>query len=475
MPTTKVFWRLSLGLTIFALLSVLAWGLVCGSPPPENSVGELAAWRWKCLFMLLTTLCAALLVARILIRLLTEPLTALNRVAQQLAKAAPSLVLVENSASGAAPIADVFQNVSQHVAAHIADLQTEQLRLEQSHDRLAIVLEAMVEGVIAVDPDERILLANGAALRLLDLKPHGISGHSLWELVRIPRLQELVSTCIKGADQHRLEIPVPRTQATVAAVISRLPGDPCPGAVIVLHDVTDLRRLENLRREFVSNVSHELKTPLAAISGYTETLLDGALEEPETSRAFVSRISEQADRLNALILDLLELARVETSENHALEITPVDIGQVLEASVNEHVNVAVSKNLTLRAESSEEPVWGMADAGGLRTIADNLIDNAINYTPSGGQIIVRWWNDGDWVRLEVADTGVGIAKEYQTRIFERFFRVDRARSREVGGTGLGLSIVKHLCQVFDGEIKVSSRLGHGSTFMVRLPAAKREA
>ena len=174
-------------------------------------------------------------------------------------------------------IAAVFETVSQHVAARIADLQSEQFRLAQSHDRLAIVLEAMVEGVIAIDRDERILLANTAAIRLLNLKPPRVTEHPLWESVRLPRLQELVKQSMAGADQRRMEFDVPRSQSTVAAVVSRLPGEPCPGAVIVLHDVTDLRRrLENLRREFVSNVSHELKTPLAAISAYTETLLDGA-------------------------------------------------------------------------------------------------------------------------------------------------------------------------------------------------------
>ena len=474
MPTSQVFWRLSLILTLFALLSVLAWGLFCGTPPANSDDAGLSTWRWRCTFMVVANMFAALFVSRVLIRPLTEPLGALNRAARQLAKAAPSLEFSIIPEGESEPIAEVFQNVSQHVVAHIAGLQTEQHRLEQSHDRLAIVLEAMVEGVIAVDRDERILLANGAAIRLLDLKSERVWKHPLWESVRLPRLHELVKKSIEGTDQPRLEFEVPRTQSTVVAVVSRLPGEPCPGAVIVLHDVTDLRRLENLRREFVSNVSHELKTPLAAICAYTETLLDGALEDPAINRNFVSRIEEQAERLNTLILDLLELARVET-DNHAFEIEPVDMGAVLQASVTEHLNIAKSKNLSLTAEVPPGTVLGLVDAGGLRTIADNLIDNAINYTPEGGAVSVRWWRDAGWVRFEVKDTGVGIAKEHQARIFERFFRVDRARSREVGGTGLGLSIVKHLCQVFDGEIKVASRLGHGTTFTVRLRAAENVA
>lgn len=472
MPSSRVFWRLSLTLMIFALLTVLVWGIVCGMPPASNENSGLFNWRTKAALMFVGTLAASLVVSRIVMRPLTEPLWELNRVARQLARqAAPAMDLSSTHRSDDEPIAELFQTVGEHVTARLSDLQSEQLRLKQSHDRLAIVLEAMVEGVVAVDRDERILLANAAAIRLLDLKSDRVSGYPLWESVRLPRLQELVKESIGGTDQHRLEFEVPRTQSTVVAVVSRLPGNPCPGAVIVLHDVTDLRRLENLRREFVSNVSHELKTPLASISAYAETLLDGALEDPAINRTFVTRIEEQATRLNTLIFDLLELARVE-AEEHAFEIGPVDVSAIVQASSVEHINVAKSKNLNLKIESPSEPVWGMGDAGGIRTIVDNLVDNAINYTPVGGMVTVRWWRESDRVFLEVRDTGVGIAKEYQARIFERFFRVDRARSREVGGTGLGLSIVKHLCQVFDGEVKVSSRLGHGSTFTVQLRAAE---
>ncbi|MFO1043913.1 MAG: ATP-binding protein [Planctomycetaceae bacterium] len=472
MPSSRVFWRLSLTLMIFALLTVLGWGIVCGMPPVSNEDSEVFRWRIRAALMVIGTLGASLVASRIVMRPLTEPLFELNRVARQLAQtAAPSMDLALDDRADDEPITELFQSVGEHVTARISDLQAEQSELKQSHDRLAIVLEAMVEGVVAVDRDERILLANAAAIRLLDLKSDRVAGYPLWESVRLPRLQELVKESIDGTDQHRLEFEVPRTQSTVAAVVSRLPGTPCPGAVIVLHDVTDLRRLENLRREFVSNVSHELKTPLASISAYAETLLDGALEDPAFNRTFVTRIEEQATRLNTLIFDLLELARVE-AEEHGFEVGPVDVSAIVQASSVEHINVAKSKDLNLKIESPSEPVWGMADASGLRTIVDNLVDNAINYTPVGGEVTVRWWCESGRVFLEVRDTGVGIAKEYQARIFERFFRVDRARSREVGGTGLGLSIVKHLCQVFDGEVKVSSRLGHGSTFTVQLRAAE---
>lgn len=361
-----------------------------------------------------------------------------------------------------------FNEMIQHVEARRAELQQNQLRAGRDIEQLATVLEAMVEGVIAVDRDERILLANVAAIRLLDLKGFSVVGRRTWESIRIPQIHNLIRMALdENLEQHRKEFHVPWTQSTVAAVASKLPGSPCPGVVLVLHDVTDLRRLENLRRDFVSNVSHELKTPLSAIAAYTETLLNGGLEDGEYARHFVSRIAEQSERLNSLILDLLELARLESSE-HDVNIAAVDINATLKASAEAHQTIAQSKQLSLVTSLSDTQLIGLADAEGLRTIIDNLIGNAINYTPPGGKIVVRSHAAEGSVIFEVEDNGVGIPKEFQARIFERFFRVDRARSREVGGTGLGLSIVKHLCQIFGGTIKVNSQVGQGSTFTVQL-------
>ncbi len=364
-----------------------------------------------------------------------------------------------------------FDAMSLRVTARIAELERWYDSLDQNNQQLGIVLEAMVEGVIAIDAQERILLANGAAIRMLDLKPTGLTGRPLWEAVRLPKFQELVSHALKSGEQHRIEIEVPRTQSVLAAVMSRLSDKDNSGAVLVLHDVTDLRRLESLRHEFVSNVSHELKTPLAAISAYAETLLDGALEDASINRSFVGRIGEQADRLHTLILELLELARMESNEQ-VFELAATDVSSVLVECLDEHQDVAKSKSLRLEMQAPEVAVWGLADEESLRTVADNLLDNAINYTPSGGRIVVRWRREADMIVIEVEDNGVGIAKENQARIFERFFRVDRARSREVGGTGLGLSIVKHLCQMLGGQVQVASQLGKGSTFTVRLRASE---
>jgi two-component system phosphate regulon sensor histidine kinase PhoR len=336
---------------------------------------------------------------------------------------------------------------------------------------LETVLEAMVEGVIAVDQDERILLANTAAIQVLDLKTFNVVGRRIWEVIRSPQIHDLIRSTLADKEQRRLEFTVPWTYSTVAAIASRLPGNPCPGAVLVLHDVTDLRRLENLRRDFVSNVSHELKTPLAAITAYAETLLNGAIDDQNVSRMFVGRISEQSERLHTLIFDLLELARIESGE-HMFHVGSTEINEVLRSSLDAHQAIAQTKQLNVITEFREDPLMAQADADGLRTIMDNLIGNAIKYSHPGGQITVRSFRSDDGVVFEVEDNGVGIAKEFQARIFERFFRVDRARSREMGGTGLGLSIVKHLSNLFGGNVKVKSQLGQGSTFTVQLLAAE---
>jgi len=363
-----------------------------------------------------------------------------------------------------------FNEMVHLVEARRVQLVKNQQRVTSDNEQLATVLEAMVEGVIAIDQDEQILLANLAAIRLLDLKAFNVVGRRMWETIRIPQIHDLVRATLAGGTEARLEVDVPWTYSTVAVVASRLPGDPSPGAVLVLHDVTELRRLENLRREFVSNVSHELKTPLASIAAYAETLLNGALDDPDVSRTFIGRISEQSERLSSLIMDLLELARIESGE-HVFQVDAIDVIPILRLGVDDHQAIAQSKQLKLTIDCAEPSLIAMVDPEGLRTIVDNLIGNGINYTRPGGSITVRSYSNNGDVILEVQDTGVGIAKEFQSRIFERFFRVDRARSREMGGTGLGLSIVKHLCNVFGGSVKVSSQVGQGSTFTVQLKAA----
>jgi two-component system phosphate regulon sensor histidine kinase PhoR len=236
----------------------------------------------------------------------------------------------------------------------------------------------------------------------------------------------------------------------------------------VLYDITELRRLENMRREFVTNVSHELKTPLSSIKAYAETLRLGALHDAEHNLLFVERIEEQAERLHQLILDLLHLARVESGKE-AFEIRDVSVTEVVQQRADDYRERAAAKGLDFHLELPAAPATARADRTGLATILDNLVSNAIQYTPEGGSVRVRVQEETGWIELAVEDTGLGIAARDQQRIFERFYRVDKARSRELGGTGLGLAIVKHLAQAFNGQVGLVSELGTGSTFWVRLP------
>ena len=363
-----------------------------------------------------------------------------------------------------------IDSMNQQMQTRIEELQRKSRQLQESTERLETVLGSMLEGVVAVDSEQRILFANRAARALLDMQGSNPVGRPIWEVIRHPQIDELIRSFLSGGETPGLEIDLPRKHAVVAVMASALPGKPSSGVVLVFHNVTELRRLENIRRDFVSNVSHELKTPLTAIQAYAETLLDGALEEPEHRSGFVERIAEQANRLHALIHDLLQLARIESGEN-VFEVRAVSVGSVVDECIEEQSAVANSKSQRLVPQASDDDLNVLADEEGLRTILSNLIDNAVKYTQDGGTISVRWKAEESTALIEVQDDGPGIPEVHQPRVFERFYRVDRGRSRDVGGTGLGLSIVKHLVHEFGGSIDLSSDLGRGTTFFVRLPRA----
>jgi len=347
--------------------------------------------------------------------------------------------------------------------------------VERGGDRLAAVLNSMAAGVIVVDAHEQIILVNQAAHALLRMRRTEVSGCGLSDVCDEPTVHQTVRRAIETGRVQQAEFDLHgETTRTVALRSVCLAGATCQGVVTVVRDLTELRALENLRSEFVANVSHELKTPLSAIKAYAETLRLGAVHDAEHNVEFVERIEEQAERLHQLILDLLSLARVE-SGRQTLEITNVPLGALVMRCVSQYSEAAEAKRIRLRAEPPGEPVFVEADEEGMQTVLANLVDNAIKYTPAGGRVTVRWRAaDARQAVLEVADTGIGIAPRDQPRVFERFYRVDKARSQALGGTGLGLSIVKHLAQAIGGSVHLESRRGQGSTFSVRLPLAVRE-
>jgi two-component system phosphate regulon sensor histidine kinase PhoR len=436
---------------------------------------------------------AAVLLAIWLAQRIAHPLQDLTKAAEQVAQGnfAPKVYATNGDEVG--QLAQAFNQMTERLGGQFA-------QLEEDRQQLRTVLSGMVEGVVALDAGQRILFANERAAQLLDFQAPSAVGRKLWEVIRQRALQDIVRRALGGTEPVHEELTIagaaPRSLTVHAA---RLPDGPARGAVLVLHDTSDLRRLERLRQEFVANVSHELKTPLAVIKACVETLIDGAADDPTHRGPFLERIDEQADRLHALILDLLSLARIESGEQ-VFEMQSIALGPVVTACLERHraraegkrqqmvAHPPVEKNgtaeqQTLGAErldadslpcpppcadaSTAFAVW--ADEEAVSQILDNLIDNAVKYTPDGGRIAVTWRAEDDQVCLEVEDSGIGIPEADLPRVFERFYRVDKARSRELGGTGLGLSIVKHLVQAMNGSIMASSKLGQGTTFSVRLP------
>lgn len=351
------------------------------------------------------------------------------------------------------------------------ELSSRMAMLEDNRGQLLATLEGMDEGVVSIDVDERIRFANDAACKMFEFSVPDDVGRPVWEVIRNQIIETTIVDVLSSGETQRVEIELlGPPQRYLSTTVSAVPGTSDGGVILVLHDITDLRRLENLRREFVANVSHELKTPLASIQAYSETLLAGALQDEENNETFVSRIVEQSERLSMLIQDLLSLARVEAGD-HPFEFVELNLGHFLQDCLNHHKSLAGKGAIELRADTPEQEVFVHVDPEGMRQILDNLVDNAIKYTPPGGTVQIGVRPESDQVVITVSDSGVGIGSSHLERIFERFYRVDKARSRELGGTGLGLAIVKHLVGAFNGSVDVESRVGEGTTFTVKIPLA----
>jgi two-component system phosphate regulon sensor histidine kinase PhoR len=345
--------------------------------------------------------------------------------------------------------------------------------LEQEQAKTTAILDAMVEGVIAVDDHEHILLMNGQARLMFGLPAGRAEGKPFLEVIRNADLHEIFrSVHAEGAGEAlQRELTLTSPAYRVLGVNARrltLAGS-APGVVIVLHDVSALRQLERVRTEFVANVSHELRTPLTAIQGYLETLLSGALEEPENARRFLEIVLRHSERLGRLLNDLTDLSNIELGKV-TLQREPVRLDDVV-ASVAEMIAPRATRSrVTVAADTPADLPTVMADRDRLVQILINLVDNAVKYTPEGGAVRVAAGPGPDgMIEVAVTDTGIGIPAVDLPRITERFYRVDKARSRELGGTGLGLAIVKHLVLAHGGDLRIESREGQGTTVRFTLP------
>ncbi len=353
--------------------------------------------------------------------------------------------------------------------------------LTEEKNRSAAILRGMVEGVAVVDAGEHLAFCNEAFSEIVGMSAARAEGRPILEVIRQPEILELVRRALAGEEGLRGEMEVggvrrrafgvtvsPVSPAAPEGTAAR-PGRPI-GAVAVLHEITELRRLEQVRKDFVANVSHELKTPLTSIQGFAETLLSGALDDPKNSRRFVEIIRNHALRLSRLTDDLLKLSRIEAGKL-GLDLQPVSLFDLIGGAVEAARPRAERGQLSLSFDCPPDLAPVRGDANLLREVLQNLLDNAIQYTPAGGRIDVSAAETDGFAIVTVADTGIGVPEAEQARIFERFYRVDAARSRELGSTGLGLSIVRHIVEAHGGRVGVESAVGLGSKFFFTIPLA----
>lgn len=333
--------------------------------------------------------------------------------------------------------------------------------LQREQHETALMVDSMAEGVIAADQRGRVLNANEPARRLLGYAPASV----------LPDLPQLFRSKIpRGAvDAARRGHTTLGTEFELDDLILTLSARPLPGGgvILVMQDLTEIRRLETMRRDFVANVSHELKTPLTSISGYSETLLTDR-PDPETSQRFLQVILGNARRMQRLVDSLLDLSRIESGRWHP-RMEEVDLGSIIQGVLDDSHERSAAENVTIEMDLAPNAMVLVADEDAVRQVILNLVDNALRYTPPGGTIVCRSRTEEEEVALSVTDTGSGIAREHLPRIFERFYRADPSRSRDEGGTGLGLAIVKHLVEAHGGRVAAESAWGQGTTITAWFP------
>ena len=452
--------------------------------PVADVESSLADLRRRLLAATLTILTAGAIALFVFFRSFAERVERLRRFALRLSEGDFRPLPPERSSDELGELTEALNGTAAWMDRTIHSLSGER-------NRSSAILRSMVEGVAVIDAQERLVFSNRAFSEILNLDSTSGGGRYVIEIIRNIELLGLIRRALEGEEGLQIDLvmgtiqqrcfsvtaaPVKASEASaisggaLATKSEAIAAERPSGAVIVLHDVTELRRLERVRQDFVANVSHEFRTPLTAIQGFAETLLAGALEDPANNRRFLGIMRDHATRLARLTDDLLKLARIEAGKLE-VQFFPVGVVDLVERCAETALLKANQKQIALEIEIPPDlpPVRG--DAGLLRDVLQNLLDNAIQYTPCGGKIQVSAVQEEHEIVIAVADTGIGIPLADQERIFERFYRVDAARSREAGGTGLGLSIAKHIVDVHGGRLWVESEVGIGSKFSFSIPLA----
>jgi two-component system phosphate regulon sensor histidine kinase PhoR len=401
-------------------------------------------------------------------RRVTRPLTSMTAMAARMADEHYDQHVRTDAKDEIGEIADAINSMADNLRARMETIS-------RDHNQLLAILGGMVEGVIAVDSAERVVHMNQAAGTILHISPEESIGKRIWEVTRARAVVEIVTGTIRNATEMTREARIVEQRGDQVIKMNAAPlrnsKEEPSGAVVVLHDVTELRRLENIRRDFVANVSHELKTPITTIKGFVETLRDGALDDREQAERFLAIVARHADRLHAIIEDLLSLSRLEQNAQ-ATEVPRADTAliDVLQNAAQDCMAKAAARQVVIMP-ACDANLFACINAPLVEQAIVNLLDNAINYSKAGSAVWLDACRMDNEVAIRVRDEGIGIPQEHLPRLFERFYRVEKARSRDRGGTGLGLAIVKHIAQVHGGRASVISTVGQGSTFTLHLPVA----
>lgn len=429
-------------------------------PRSENNSVE-AAVLLVIIFTAATVLILSVGLAYVLARRASRSMEAVAEGARRFAQGDLDYRMDTNSSSDTGELAGVFNQMAAAIRGRVRDLSAES-------NHLSVVLDTMADGVIVINGNGRVELMNLAAEWMLESSTHEAAGSQLVEVVRDHEILQLVSEATTTRQTRQVELELAHRRRFLNVIATPLSEGGDEGVLLTLHDVTRLWQMETTRREFVSNVSHELRSPLASIRAMTETLQDGALNDPNTAQDFLTRIQSDVQRMTKIVNELLELSRLESGQV-PIHLVPINLHTVVQEIESRFDMGTAGKRLTLETHVPDDIPFVMGEADKLNQVLRNLIENAVKFTGDGGTISISAETTDRWVEVKVKDTGVGIAPEHLPHVFERFYKVER--SRRNGGTGLGLAIVKHLVQAHGGDIKAESVEGEGSTFSFTLPRA----
>ena len=432
--------------------------------PLESVQKTLFAIRKIVVIGLVFALILALVLGSIVAGNTIRPINRMTQISRRFSEGDFSRRIIQSPKDEIGELANTLNKMAQDIEDKIREIKTQ-------NQKLAAIFNSMIEGVIVVDKESRIISINPTIEKIFGVSKKDAKGKIFLEAIRNNDIPEVINAVLSKGEGASAELtlmyPVSKIFEVNATPI--FDNDKAAGCLVVIHDVTEIRKLETMRRDFIANVSHELKTPLTSIKGFIETLLEGALDDKENNRGFLMIIQEHAQRLNNLVNDLLSLSHLESNEI-VLEKEETNLRQQVEGVILGFKSQLKKRNIEVKDELPAA-LSIKADKNRIEQVFTNLIDNAIKFNKEKGTIKIYSRDVSGKIKIVVEDSGVGIPEKDMTRIFERFYRVDKARSRELGGTGLGLSIVKHIIELHDGSVGVESTEGLGSKFWVVLPAS----